>query len=146
MNQFSINEKSRVTLHFSLKLENGDIVDSNFEKKPASFVYGDGSLLPTIERKLLGMIPGDKRTFTILPEDGFGQPNPNNVQQFARSDFSADLELTPGLMLSFADANKAELPGVVSEIHDDYVLVDFNHPLAGHTLQFDVEIIAVERL
>jgi len=146
MNQLAINEKSRITLHFELKLENGDIVDSTFDNKAATFEYGDGSLLPTIERKLLGMIAGDSKNFTILPEDGFGQHNPNNLQQFLRSDFSADLELTPGLMLSFADANKAELPGVVSEIHDDHVIIDFNHPLAGHILQFAVEIIAVERI
>ena len=146
MNQLAINEKSRITLHFELKLENGDIVDSTFEQKPATFEFGDGSLLPTIERKLLGMIAGDSKSFTLLPEDGFGQHNPNNLQQFARSDFSADLELTPGLMLSFADANKAELPGVIAEVHNDHVIVDFNHPLAGHTLQLNVEIIAVERL
>ena len=146
MNQLAINEKSRITLHFELKLENGDIVDSTFDSKAATFDYGDGSLLPTIERKLLGMIAGDNKSFTILPEDGFGQHNPNNLQQFARSDFGADLELTPGLMLSFADANKAELPGVVAEIHNDHVIVDFNHPLAGHTLQLAVEIIAVERI
>lgn len=146
MNQLAINEKSRITLHFELKLENGDIVDSTFDKKAATFDYGDGSLLPTIERKLLGMIAGDNKNFTLLPEDGFGQHNPNNLQHFARSDFSAELELTPGLMLSFADANKAELPGVVAEIHDDHVIIDFNHPLAGHTLQLAVEIIGVERI
>lgn len=146
MNQLAINEKSRVTLHFALRLEDGSEVDSTFEQKPATFDYGDGSLLPTIERKLLGMMSGDKQTFVILPEDGFGQRNPNNIQQFSRKDFSAEMELTPGLMLSFADANKAELPGVIAEIQEDSVLVDFNHPLAGHTLNFAVEIISVERL
>jgi FKBP-type peptidyl-prolyl cis-trans isomerase SlpA len=145
MNQLAINEKSRVTLHFALRLEDGSDVDSTFNDKPASFNYGDGSLLPTIERKLLGMISGDKKIFTISPEDGFGQRNPNNLQEFPRNNFSAHADLAPGLMLSFADANKAELPGVVAEIHDDIVIVDFNHPLAGHTLNFDVEIISVER-
>jgi FKBP-type peptidyl-prolyl cis-trans isomerase SlpA len=145
MNQLAINEKSRITLHFALRLEDGSDIDSTFNDKPASFNYGDGSLLPTIERKLLGMISGDRKIFTILPEDGFGQRNPNNLQEFPRNSFTAHADLAPGLMLSFADANKAELPGVVAEIHDDIVIVDFNHPLAGHTLNFDVEIISVER-
>ncbi len=60
-----------------------------------------------------------------------------------RSDFGADLEIEVGLMVSFADANGAELPGVIKEVHDNLVVVDFNHPLAGEELTFDVEIINV---
>ncbi|MDB6061667.1 MAG: peptidylprolyl isomerase [Verrucomicrobiaceae bacterium] len=144
MSDLVIAADSRVTLHFSLKLENGDTVDSTFDKAPATFTVGDGSLLPGFERKLFGLRKGARAQFNVLPEDAFGQPNPNNVQRFKRDQFDPALELHKGLIISFADASKAELPGVISEFDAQQVVVDFNHPLAGHTIAFDVEIINVE--
>ena len=138
-----ITEQSTITLHFSIALENGDLVDSTFEREAPSFSYGDGSLLPGFEKRLIGLSAGDKQVFRIPPEDAFGQPNPANIQEFKRDSFSPDTELAEGLVLSFADAQKAELPGVVKSFDESYVKVDFNHPLAGHTLIFTVEIVAV---
>ncbi|HSB96634.1 MAG TPA: peptidylprolyl isomerase, partial [Spongiibacteraceae bacterium] len=86
---------------------------------------------------------GDKAQFAVLPEEAFGQPNPNNIQVFKRSAFAADMDLHEGLVISFADASKAELPGVVKYIGADEVTVDFNHPLAGQTLIFAVAIVDV---
>tara|TARA_R110000868_G_scaffold159_3_gene1739 strand:+ start:126185 stop:126652 length:468 start_codon:yes stop_codon:yes gene_type:complete len=138
-----IGPESRVTLHFELKFENGDIIDSNFEKSPATFVIGDGSLLPGFEKKLFGLSSAEKATFTVLPEEAFGQPNPNNIQSFKRDTFAEDMDLQEGLIISFADASQSELPGVIKSVDDEVVIVDFNHPLAGEHIIFDVEIIAV---
>ena len=139
-----IGPDTKITLHFSLKLEDGQLVDSTFDNDPASFSIGDGSLLEGFEKKLHGLEAGSKATFEILPEEGFGQPNPNNMQQFNRSDFAADMALEEGLVISFADASQSELPGVVKHVEGDQVTIDFNHPLAGRTITFEVEIIAVE--
>lgn len=139
-----IGPDTRVTLHFELKFENGDIIDSNFEKDPASFVIGDGSLLPGFEKKLFGLTAAEKASFTVLPEDAFGQPNPNNIQSFKRDTFADDMDLQAGLVISFADASQSELPGVIKSVDDEVVIVDFNHPLAGENIVFDVEIIAVD--
>lgn len=138
----SINEQSRITLHFELALEDGQIVDSNFDTDPAQFAYGDGSLLPGFESVLLGMSSGDEATFTMAPENAFGAHNPSNVQTMARSQFSMDIE--EGMVVSFADSAKNELPGVIKQIGDSQIEVDFNHPLAGHTLTYRVKIVAVE--
>ena len=143
MNELVVGPGTQVTLLFALKLDNGDLVDSTFERSPASFIVGDGKLLPGFERKLFGLGKGAREQFTILPEDAFGQPNPANVQRFNRDIFGADMELHPGLVISFADAAQAELPGVISGFDGDEVLVDFNHPLAGRTLLFDVQIFDV---
>lgn len=143
MSSCSIAENSRVTLHFSIKLMNGQVVDSNFDSEPASFSMGDGQMLEGFERVLLGLNSGDEQQFEILPEQGFGMTNPNNMQTFPRSQFK-DMELEPGLVISFSDAGNGELPGVISEFNDAQVTVDFNHPLAGQTLLFDVKIVAVE--
>jgi FKBP-type peptidyl-prolyl cis-trans isomerase SlpA len=138
-----ITTASRVTLHFTLRLEGGDVIDTTLNRaEPVTFAVGDGSLLPGFERKLLGLQSGERAQFTVLPEEAFGQPNPGNVQRFARKLFE-DTELKEGLILSFADAQKTELPGVISRFDDDEVVVDFNHPLAGRTILFDVEIVDV---
>jgi FKBP-type peptidyl-prolyl cis-trans isomerase SlpA len=139
-----IGPGTEVTLHFAIKLEDGSVVDSTFDTTPATFTVGDKNLLDGFEKVLHGMAAGDKDSFTLLPEQGFGQHNPNNVQAIPRQSFALDVELEEGLMLSFADANNKELPGLVVEYSDDTVTVDFNHPLAGRNLVFDVEIIDVK--
>lgn len=138
-----IGTDTRITLHFTLRLANGDIVDSTREAKPATFVFGDGSLLPGFEQALLGLRAGDRRAVLLQPADAFGDHNPGNVQKMLRSQFPAGTELERGLMLSFAD-KQGELPGVIIGIDGDWVSVDFNHPLAGRDLGFEVEILAVE--
>lgn len=138
-----VSEGTRVTLNFSLTLEDGSEVDSNFDRDPVDFVVGDGSLLPGFERLLFGLMPGNRERFTVLPEDAFGQPNDNNLQVMPRDQFPSE-ELEEGMVFSFADASGTELPGVVVDFDDDEVTVDFNHPLAGRTLLFEVLIHRVE--
>jgi FKBP-type peptidyl-prolyl cis-trans isomerase SlpA len=133
-----IGQNTEVTLHFALHLENGD----TFEKAPATFKVGDGNLLPGFEAKLFGFKAGDKRTVVVEPENAFGQPNPQNVQVMPRSQF-VDMELSEGLLVIFNDAANTELPGVVKAFDEAQVTVDFNHPLAGKTLNFEVEILTV---
>jgi FKBP-type peptidyl-prolyl cis-trans isomerase SlpA len=136
-----IDSGTTVTLHFSLTLENGHIVDSNFEASPATFTVGDGNLLPGFESPLMGLVDGDEREFSIPPENAFGQHNPQNVQAVERNNFE-DGELELGTMFSFQNGD-GELPGVVIEVQDNEVMVDFNHPLAGQIILFTVKIISV---
>ena len=138
----SITENSRVTLHFTLKLDTGEVIDSTRDKQAATFTMKDGSLLPGFEQLLLGLKAGDKETFLIKPEQGFGQPNPQNKQTIPREHFDGmDLEI--GLMFLFKDAAGSDLPGVVKSFDDKSVDIDFNHPLAGKDIVFDVEIIDI---
>jgi FKBP-type peptidyl-prolyl cis-trans isomerase SlpA len=139
-----VGPNTKITLHFSLSLEDGSLVDSNFDKDPAACVFGDGKLLPGFELALTGLVAGAEQTIIIEPENGFGQHNPSNIQEFSRKDFADSLDIEVGLLISFADANKAELPGVVIDFDEKIVIVDFNHPLAGHTVSFKVKILSVE--
>ena len=138
-----VGENTRITLHFSVALEDGTVVDTNFDSKPASCAIGDGSLLPGFERVLYGLHAGQEELFTMPPESAFGQRNPQNVQMVSRDRFDDEIELEEGLVLSFHNGD-GELPGVVSKVGERDVEVDFNHPLAGETLLFKVKIIAVE--
>ncbi len=134
---------SKVSFHFSLKLDDDQEVDSTFDGQPATMVVGDGNLPEGFEELLYGLVTGDRKTFTVAPEKAFGQHNPNNVQRMKRSDFAADMPIAPGLVVSFADASNNELPGVIASVEGDWVEVDFNHPLAGKPLVFDVQILEV---
>ncbi len=137
-----IDSASRVTLHFSLLLASGDEVDSTRGGDPATFEMGDGSLLPGFEQALMGLGAGEDAHLTIEPEKAFGVHREENVQRLAMDKF-ADLELEPGLMVSFA-APGGELPGVVLKVDPPWVVIDFNHPLAGRAITFDVSILKVE--
>ncbi|HEK1686739.1 MULTISPECIES: FKBP-type peptidyl-prolyl cis-trans isomerase [Pseudomonas] len=145
MTETRIGQNTEVTLHFALHLENGDTVDSTFDKAPAVFKVGDGNLLPGFETALFGFKAGDERKLTIAPENAFGQPNPQNVQVMPRSQFDG-MELSEGLLVIFNDAANTELPGVVKAFDDNQVTIDFNHPLAGKTLNFEVKILDVKAL
>jgi len=140
-----IGPGTKVTLTFSLSLGSGEVIDSTGDK-PVDFVVGDGNLLPGFEKALFGLKAGDSQLLEIAALDAFGEPNEDNVQRIKRSSFQKNMELAEGLMMSFSDAQNAELPGVIVGIDDDYVDVDFNHPLAGKTILFDVSILNVAQV
>ena len=142
MSDDRIGDGMHVTLHFTLKLEDGTVVDSTRDKQPATFQVGDGNLPPGFEAPLKGLTGGDTGSYEISPEHAFGQHNPQNMQKIPRESFEGP-ELEEGLVMSFTDPNGGELPGVITEIDEKRVEVDFNHPLAGRTLTFDVEILDV---
>ncbi|WP_163558325.1 FKBP-type peptidyl-prolyl cis-trans isomerase [Halomonas sp. NO4] len=141
--QYRIDEGMEVTLHFTLKLEDGTVVDSTRDKAPATFAVGDGNLPPGFENPIKGMGAGESGEFEITPEHAFGQHNPQNIQVLKREDFE-DMEPEVGTVMSFADPAGGELPGVIKSVEDTRVEVDFNHPLAGRTLTFEVEVVDVK--
>jgi FKBP-type peptidyl-prolyl cis-trans isomerase SlpA len=134
-----------VTLCFELRYPDGTPIDGT-GGQAATFLIGDGSLLPGFERRLFGLRAGDRGRFEVPPESAFGLRNEGNVREYRRADFDSGIHLAEGLVVSFADAGQAELPGVIRELDGDRVRVDFNHPLAGHALLFEVEVRAVERV
>lgn len=139
-----IGPGKQVTLHFALYLENGELVDSNFEKPPVKFMMGDGSLLPGFEKCLLGLGTDALQEFTLPPEQAFGAVNEDNVQHFPRYRFPPDLALAQGLVIDFADVAGNTQAGVVRSHDKHMVEVDFNHPLAGRAIRFRVHVHHVE--
>ncbi|ELA08977.1 FKBP-type peptidyl-prolyl cis-trans isomerase [Moraxella macacae 0408225] len=142
--QTRITHGSRVTLHFEVSLEDGTLIDSTFGRPdPVTFVMGDGSLLEGFEKVLLNLTAGDTRSAHLSPAEAFGEGNPDNVRCFAKSDFALSGEPEIGMMIEFEDKSKSTLVGVVCEVGDEIVKVDFNHPLAGKNVLFKVKIIKV---
>ncbi len=139
-----IRSGSTVTLHFSLLLRSGEEIDSTRNGDPATFVVGDGNLLPGFEEALLGKTAGYADQIELQPEQAFGERREENVRLLPRQKFSEiDDSLEPGLMVSFGSP-EGELPGVVQEVYAETLRVDFNHPLSGRVVVFDVAIIKVE--
>lgn len=141
-----IGRGSIVTLHFSLLLPGGEEIDSTRNSQPATFAMGDGSLLPGFEAVLLGKQAGFAEQIVLPAAQAFGEKNPANVQLISRKrfiDMVGDQPLEEGLVVSF-QAPDGELPGVVVAVFEETVKIDFNHPLSGSDITFDVSIIAVE--
>ena len=145
MSQAVIGENSEVIFHFSIKLEDGSAADSTkVHNKPAKLTMGDGSLTANFEKCLLGLSAGESKTFELEPEDAFGQPNPDNIYYVERSKFGAETPAKVGAIIAFTQADGTELPGLVREVQGESVTIDFNHPLAGQRLTFEVDIIEVQ--
>ena len=141
-----IGPGAKVTLHFSLLLPGGEEIDTTRNGDPATFTVGDGSLLPGFESALFGKQAGYADQILLPAAQAFGEKNSANVQVMRRDRFTAMVggqELEEGLMVSF-QAPDGELPGVVVALYEESVKVDFNHPLSGSEITFDVSILNVQ--
>ncbi len=135
---------SSVTMHFSLTLADGMLVESSFNDQPVSFVLGDGSLDKGLELALIGLREGARQRLTLMPGQAFGKRDESAIQAVPRSRFPEDMDLEPGQLIGFSGENGEEVAGAIITIEDQEVTVDFNHPLAGREISFDVQILNVE--
>jgi FKBP-type peptidyl-prolyl cis-trans isomerase SlpA len=139
----AIGPDSEVILHCRLLLEDGTVAEDTTGDEPICLRIGDGTLLGRLEEKLLGLHAGDHQGWDLAPQEAFGTRDPSNVRQLERDKFPANVIPEPGQVIAFSLPDGDEVPGGVVSIDGDRVTVDFNHPLAGHTVRFEVEIVAV---
>ena len=132
-----------VVMHLALRLLDGTEVENTFGREPLSFVMGDGSLAPELERLLYGMRRGQFLRREVSPVEGFGYPDPDNVHSVARCEFPDDMDIAPGMVVGFALPTGEEIPGRIDEVGDSEVRIDFNHPLCGHRFLLEVEVLSV---
>lgn len=140
-----IDSQSKISIHFDIRLKDGSIADSTRNvKKPMTFTLGEGVFSEKLERDLLGLKVGDKKKIMLLPDDAFGQPHPASIFQVPKNKFASLQEpLEVGLIIEFGQADGTLRPGIITAITDEEVTVDFNHPLAGQVVLFDIEIVAI---
>jgi FKBP-type peptidyl-prolyl cis-trans isomerase SlyD len=130
-----------VSLHYTLTLDDGQVVDSSEGGDPLQFLQGFGQIIPGLEKALYGMAVGDNKKVVVPAADGYGEVDPEAFQSVPRAIFPEDLELVEGMGLRMRDQDSGQLiETYVAEIGPTEVLLDFNHPLAGEELTFDVEI------
>lgn len=133
-----------VRLHLSITLEDGTVVEDTFADAPIDLVMGDGTLIAGLEYALYGLRMGDREKILIAAGDAYGLREEGAVYPIARNDFPADMVIEPGAVVSFAIEGQGEVPALVIAVEDEQVQVDFNHPLAGHNILLQTEILLVE--
>lgn len=136
---------SEVTLHFRITLPDGTEALSTFGEEPLTVVIGDGTLRGGLELALYGLKAGDTQRLTLEPDQAFGFHDEALIHQMPRSDFPDDMTLEEGQVIGFTAPSGDEAAGSVMAVGEDQVTVDFNHPLAGKQVTFEVEILAVGR-
>lgn len=138
-----ITSSGEVTLHFAIALCDGTVITSTFEQDPATLTMGTGDLTENLEQTLYGLKPGDKQSLILEAEHAFGPRDEEKAYFMPRSSFPPEMELEPELVVSFATPAGDELAGIVRELDETQVKVDFNHPLAGQDIVFTVQIISI---
>lgn len=138
-----IESGSAVSIEYTLKLDDGTTVDSNVGKEPLTFKQGTGTILPALEEALLGAKVGDTKEVQLTAEQGYGAVNPDAFQEVPLERLPEDAR-TAGTMLMAGAPDGQEHPVRVHEVKEETIIVDFNHPLAGQALNFDIKILTIE--
>lgn len=138
-----IAQDSHVTLHYRISLEDDTELESSFGDEPLEFTMGENMLTEGMEMSLIDLKPGDKQSITLTPEQTYGNRDPENIHDLNSSDFPSDMKPEKGQVIAFDTPAGDDINGVVLEVKEDKVSVDFNHPLAGNNLVFAVEILKV---
>ncbi|MCX6032863.1 MAG: peptidylprolyl isomerase [Chloroflexi bacterium] len=129
-----------VSMEYTLRLDDGEVLDTSTGGEPLEFIQGQGQIIPGLERALYGMGIGDEMKVAVTPEDGYGEHDPEAYEEVPTNAFPTDIELESGMELQVSDQAGEVYQAYVAEIRPDTVLLDFNHPLAGETLNFEVKI------
>jgi FKBP-type peptidyl-prolyl cis-trans isomerase SlyD len=136
----NIAKDSVVTLDYRLHLGDGKIIEESEQEDPLVYLHGYEEIVPGLEKALEGKTAGEALKVQVSPEEGYGEYDPDGVEEVPREDFPADLELEAGGIISATDDEGDEVDFLVKEVRGQTVVVDFNHPLAGKTLHFEVKV------
>jgi FKBP-type peptidyl-prolyl cis-trans isomerase SlyD len=131
---------SVVSLEYRLHLGDGKIIDESDPGEPLVYLHGYEEIVPGLEKALEGKKAGESLKVEVSPEEGYGEYDPEGVEEVPREDFPPDMELEAGGIVSATDDDGEEVDFLVKEVRPKTVVVDFNHPLAGKTLHFEVTV------
>jgi len=138
-----VQADSLLTLHYRLALADDNELVSTFGGKPATLQLGSGELAPVLEHCLIDLPVGERTVFLLEPEQAFGPHNPQLMQRFALNELPNPGELREMSLIEFKAPNGASYTGLVRELTAEDALIDFNHPLAGKAIRFEVDVIGV---
>lgn len=132
-----------VSLAYTLKLQNGDLIDYSDADDPLEYLHGAENIIPGLERELTGLHTGDTKDVQVNPAEGYGEYDPEEVEEIERKLLPRDLELRLGMVLAIRDEEGHMSEAYVRAISPDSVTLDFNHPLAGQPLFFNVQVVGM---
>lgn len=141
----TVSNGKQVSLEYTLKLDDQSVVDTNVGKEPLKVTQGSHQIIPGVEKQIEGMAVGEKKKFSVAPTEGYGTVDPKAFQEIDKKMIPADAQKV-GAQLEGKGADGRKVFPRVSEVKGDTVVLDFNHPLAGKTLHFDVKVLDVAQV
>ncbi|MAM30491.1 MAG: peptidylprolyl isomerase [Flavobacteriaceae bacterium] len=140
----TVKEKDTVRVHYTGKLEDGQVFDSSLEREPLEITLGQGMLIPGFEKGLVDMKVNEKKTVNVPKEEAYGDVQKELFQEVSKENLPEEIkpEVGMGLMAKNPDGSERQLR--VAEVKEDSIVVDANHPLAGKDLTFDLEVVEIK--
>jgi len=132
-----------VRIHYTGKLDDGSEFDSSAGRDPLEFSLGGGEVIPGFDSAVTGMVVGDSKSVSIAPEEAYGERHEQLIQDVPKAALSDDVALTVGMQLQSEDPDGQVMQFIVTAVAEETFTVDANHPLAGQTLNFDIELVAI---
>jgi len=140
-----IRDGDVVQVHYTGKLKTGEVFDSSKEKEPLQLKIGEGKIIPGFEQALLGMQQGEKKTFDLSPDEAYGDRSDDRVHVIERKQVPPDLNLEVGMQLALEAQGQEPIPAQVVDLSEETVTLDTNHPLAGKSITFEIDVVDIER-
>lgn len=138
-----IEDGKVVFIHYTLTDASGEVIDSSREREPMAYLQGHDNIVPGLERQLVGLEVGDQILAVVQPEEGYGVREDLEPLPVPRDQFPADLEILPGMQFYGQGPDEQQFPLWVVDVSEAHIFMDPQHPLAGVTLHFDVEVVAL---
>ena len=132
-----------VSVDYKGTLQNGEIFDSSQGGLPLEVQMGGGQLIEGFERELMGMSLNGKKEFTLNPEEAYGQRDEDLTRDFARADFPTEIEPQVGMTIALQTPEGRQMPAQITHLDEERLSVDLNHPLAGESLTFEIEVVGI---
>lgn len=138
-----VQNGDKVKVHYHGKLRSGETFDSSEGREPLEFTVGGGQVIPGFDQGVMGMQVGDKRTVEIDVKDAYGEKSSEMVIEFPKNQFPPDMNPEVGMQLMMNNGQGQSFPVTITEVKDETVMLDANHPLAGQDLIFDIELVEI---
>jgi FKBP-type peptidyl-prolyl cis-trans isomerase SlyD len=139
-NPQEVKDETIVTLEYTLTID-GEVVDTSKGAQPIQFIQGQQQIIPGLEKELYGMAVGETKEVVVPPQEGYGDIDPENFAEVPRDQFPPQIPIQPGIQLELTDEQGERVGATIDSIEGDNVRLDFNHPLAGKELHFEVEVV-----
>lgn len=142
--KMTVKKNDKVKVHYTGKLENGDVFDKSMDGQPLEFVVGSGQVIPGFDRAVEGMKLEEEKDVKIEVDDAYGQRNESYVKDFPKKNLPEGFVPTEGATIALQDNMGRPIPGTITEVKDESFTVDLNHPLAGKVLNFNIKVIEIQ--
>lgn len=139
----SVKKGDKVKIHYTGRIKDGKVFDSSIEREPIEFEIGSGRVIPGVDKGVIGMKPGDKKEVTVPPQEGYGEYEQKLLIDVPVEKIPKDITPEVGMRLQMVNNMGQPLPVLVTEVNDESVKLDANHPLAGKDLVFNIELVEV---